>query len=352
MTKALTTTSGAQAALDTVETDPRLLMAAKAIQLMAGTNDDGTPKITADMALAAAMYQAGTGQLLGRDFYVNERIGRMEGYRGVARDAVDRGIGDVQIKYRPLTVEEAAEHEIEPGDTATVCEVYQLRAWRQAQRMGQRYEPITGVGVIRKIEKHISHEWKKSSSGKSYKAELPEAQWKPLRLEGGMTWMKKAHNRAYKEALRHVPGGYASGDEVIQEAALQGLTGLPPEAAHLTVEQAQEWVETHGSGQDWVGIEGEYTETTEPGEELPFEMDAKSAIEWAMEFAPQVWPTDKDGVIVRPAVANSLAKLSKQGLTGDDLGRAWVAKVNDKLATFEAAQASETTEDSDEPLFS
>ena len=346
--KALTTQQSAQAALDTVETDPRLLMAAKAIQLMAGTNDDGTPKISADMALAAAMYQAGTGQLLGRDFYINERIGRMEGYRGVARDAVDRGIGDVQIKYRPLTAEEAAEHEIEPGDTATVCEVYQLRAWRQAQTMGQRYEPITGVGVIRKIEKHISHEWKKSSSGKSYKAELPEAQWKPLRLEGGMTWMKKAHNRAYKEALRHVPGGYASADEMLQEAALEGLRELPPEGVKLDTAQAQAWIDQHAGDP----IEGEYTETTEPGEELPFEMDAKSAIEWAMEFAPQVWPTDKDGVIVRPAVANSLAKLSKQGLTGDDLGRAWVAKVNDKLATFEAAQASETTEDSDEPLFS
>ena len=56
-TKALTTTGDAQAALDTVETDPRLLMAAKAIQLMAGTNEDGTPKITADMALAAAVPQ-------------------------------------------------------------------------------------------------------------------------------------------------------------------------------------------------------------------------------------------------------------------------------------------------------
>ncbi|MCB0242370.1 MAG: hypothetical protein KDI12_03100, partial [Anaerolineae bacterium] len=140
------------------------------------------------------------------------------------------------------------------------------------------------------------------------------------------------------------------GDEVIQEAALQGLTELPPEAAHLTVEQAQEWVETHGSGQDWDGIEGEYTEEAEPEDELPFEMTAKSAVDWAMEFAPQVWPTDKDGVIVRPAVTNSLAKLSKQGLTGDDLGRAWVAKVNDKLATWR--EANEQPDNEDEPLFS
>ncbi len=150
---------------------------------MAGTNEDGTPKITADMALAAAMYQAGTGQLLGRDFYVNERIGRMEGYRGVARDAVDRGIGDVQIKYRSLTAEEADDHEIQPGDTAVVCEVYQLRAWQLAQRIGQRYEPVTGVGVVRKIEKHTAHEWKSASSGKLYKALLPEKDWKPLHTQ-------------------------------------------------------------------------------------------------------------------------------------------------------------------------
>lgn len=264
MTKALTTTSGAQAALDTVETDPRLLMAAKAIQLMAGTNDDGTPKITADMALAAAMYQAGTGQLLGRDFYVNEKIGRMEGYRGVSRDAVDRGIGDVQIKYRSLTAEENADHEINPGDTAVVCEVYQLRAWRLAQQIGQRYEPVTGVGVVRKIEKHVAHKWEKSSSGKSYKAVLPEKDWKPLQLEGGMTWRKKAQNRAYKEALRHVPGMPASGDEVIEEAVLRGVEP-PPAGARLTVEQAQEWVSQREGNDEPDGYtEGEYRDAPEP----------------------------------------------------------------------------------------
>jgi len=347
--KALTTQQSAQAALDTVETDPRLLMAAKAIQLMAGTNDDGTPKISADRALAAAMYQAGTGQLLGRDFYINERIGRMEGYRGVARDAVDRGIGDVQIKYRPLTAEEAAEHEIEPGDTATVCEVYQLRAWRQAQRMGQRYEPITGVGVIRKIEKHISHEWKKSSSGKSYKAELPEAQWKPLRLEGGMTWMKKAHNRAYKEALRHVPGGYASGDEVIQEAALQGLTELPPEAAHLTVEQAQEWVETHGSGQDWDGIEGEYTETTEPDDFEP-EPGEEVWADWKNPAHAKAWAMTQGKFNHGNHMERAYEKVKTDCApkTARDMWRCWYEYV----MAHEPAQASETTEDSDEPLFS
>lgn len=350
MTKQLTTTTSAQAALDTVETDPRLLMAAKAIQLMAGTNDDGTPKITADMALAAAMYQAGTGQLLGRDFYVNERIGRMEGYRGVSRDAVDRGIGDVQIKYRSLTTEEADDHEIMPGDTAVVCEVYQLRAWRLAQQIGQRYEPVTGVGVVRKIEKHTAHKWEKTSSGKSYKAVLPEKDWKPLQLEGGMTWRKKAQNRAYKEALRHVPGGHASADEILEEAALRGMSEMPPEAVRLTVEQAQAWVAEHSDE----AIEGEYTETqpanngaqdTRPA--LPFGSTVKDAVDWACRTAPQVWAVDSHGVIVRENVVRSLKKLSEQGLAGDALALAWIAKVNDKLATWQRSQQETATDDGD-----
>ena len=344
-TKALATQNGAQAALDNVETDPHLLMAAKAIQLMAGTNDDGTPKISADMALAAAMYQAGTGQLLGRDFYVNERIGRMEGYRGVARDAVDRGIGDVQIKYRPLTVEEAAEHEIEPGDTATVCEVYQLRAWRQAQRMGQRYEPITGVGVIRKIEKHISHEWKKSSSGKSYKAELPEAQWKPLRLEGGMTWMKKAHNRAYKEALRHVPGGYASADEMLQEAALEGLRELPPEGVKLDTAQAQAWIDQHAGDP----IEGEYTETTEPDDFEP-EPGEEVWADWKNPAHAKAWAMTQGKFNHGNHMERAYEKVKTDNKPANarDMWRCWYEYV----MAHEPAQASETTEDSDEPLFS
>ena len=111
-TQAVAIPTAAQTALDQATIDPRLIMAAKAIQLMAGQDNDGKPKISADMALAAAMYQAGTGQLLGRDFYVNEKIGRMEGYRGVSRDAMDRGVGEVQIKYRSLTTQEAEDHEI------------------------------------------------------------------------------------------------------------------------------------------------------------------------------------------------------------------------------------------------
>lgn len=367
-TKALTTTGGAQAALDTVETDPRLLMAAKAIQLMAGTNEDGTPKITADMALAAAMYQAGTGQLLGRDFYVNERIGRMEGYRGVARDAVDRGIGDVQIKYRSLTAEEADDHEIQPGDTAVVCEVYQLRAWQLAQRIGQRYEPVTGVGVVRKIEEHTAHEWKSASSGKRYKALLPEKDWKPLQLEGGMTWRKKAQNRAYKEALRHVPGGHASGDEIIEEAALRGLAEMPPEAARLTVEQAQAWVEQHAAGPDWDAVEGEYTETqpAQPAtnEQAPFEPEPGEDVwaDWRKPADAQAWAMTQGKFDHQKHMANAYAKVKEECAPQNarEMWRCWYAYV----MAHEPAKAQATGDgdgwaevdaaghDVDEPLFS
>ncbi len=237
-------------------------MAAKAIQLMAGQDDKGKPKISADMALAAAMYQAGTGQLLGRDFYVNEKIGRMEGYRGVSRDAMDRGVGDVQIKYRSLTAQEAEDHEIAAGDTAVVCEVYQLRAWNLAQRMGQPYEPISGVGVVRKVEKYDKKTTQRWDDDTRRYVSLPESGWKFQNLEGGMTWRKKAQNRAYKEALRHVPGAHASAAEVLEEATIHGMDEQPPEAARLSMEQAIAWAKQHESaGPDWDGIEeGEFTE--------------------------------------------------------------------------------------------
>lgn len=258
-TRAITVAGKAQQALDEAQLDPRLLMAAKAMQLMAGQDKDGNPNITGDMAIAAALYQAGTGQMLGRDFYVNEKVGRMEGYRGVARDANERGVGEVQIKYRPLAAEEAEDHEIQAGDTAVACEVYQLRAWNMAQRMGQRYEPIVGIGIIRKVEKYDKKSTQRWDDNQRRYVQLPESNWRQATLEGGMTWRKKAQNRAYKDALRHTPGMPASPEEVIADAAAN-LDELPPEAARLTMEQAQAWVEQHGNGPDWDAVEGQFTE--------------------------------------------------------------------------------------------
>jgi len=265
-TKAVTVAGKAQQALDEAQIDHRLLMAAKAIQLMAGQDNDGNPKITGDMAIAAAMYQAGTGQLLGRDFYVNDKVGRMEGYRGVARDANERGVGEVQIKYRPLAAEEAEDHEIQAGDTAVACEVYQLRAWNMAQRMGQRYEPIVGIGIIRKVEKYDKKSTQRWDDNQRRYVQLPESNWRQATLEGGMTWRKKAQNRAYKDALRHTPGMPASPEEVIADNAMH-LDELPPEAARLTMEQAQAWVAQHGmdGSEEPDGVtEGQFTEQRQP----------------------------------------------------------------------------------------
>ena len=367
-TKAVTVAGKAQQALDEAQIDPRLVMAAKAIQLMAGQDNDGYPKISGDMALAAAMYQAGTGQLLGRDFYVNEKVGRMEGYRGVARDANERGVGEVQIKYRPLTAQEAEDHEIQPGDTAVACEVYQLRAWNMAQRMGQRYEPITGIGVIRKVEKYDKKTTQRWDDGQRRYVQQPESNWRQATLEGGMTWHKKAQNRAYKDALRHTPGMPASPEEVIADAAAS-LDELPPETARLTMEQAQAWVEQHFSDDD--ATEAEFVEqpkaqpavtgngatakpngATQPaqaqaanGNGLPFAGTKRAAVDWAMQYAPQVWPVNEQGFIVRQVVERSFDNCQKtSGATGEALAHAWIAKIDDKLADYQRAQANRITD--------
>ena len=373
--RAIAKITAAQTALDEAQIDPRLIMAAKAIQLMAGQDDKGNPKISADMALAAAMYQAGTGQLLGRDFYVNEKIGRMEGYRGVSRDAMDRGVGEVQIKYRSLTAAECDDHEIAAGDTAVVCEVYQLRAWNLAQRMGQPYEPISGVGVVRKIEKFTAHEWKESSSGKKYKAPLPEKDWKPLSLEGGMTWRKKAQNRAYKEALRHVPGAPASAAEVLEEATINGMTNQPPDTAHLSMEQAIEWAKqnTPDSGPDWGNVEDAEFTHEEAAPAAPASQNGKPAPatettnaarpHWNSVDDAVLWGVD-EGVFKHPNhAANAYAKLKAEALSSDtppksakDMFDRWYAdvqlrKIDAKASTITDAELDGEPVTEDAPQF-
>ena len=326
-TKALATRNSNETALSAqvqkTAVDPEIIALASAF-FTAG-------EMTKEQAVKAAYFFYHTGQVEGRDSYIgttgNVSGKVLEGYRGVARE-VGR---DYEVKYRRPTNEEIEEHGINPKGKALVCEVYVLDIWQRKQRMGLPYEPVIGI------------------------AYYPPGT--TIRVPATKTEHWVLQKNARKDALRQVPGIPLDAGEVFEEAAAMGVKVEPlPEGAEPSTEQAilmvnQAIRDAQNGGTDWDGIEGEYTEEAEPEDELPFEMTAKSAVDWAMEFAPQVWPTDKDGVIVRPAVTNSLAKLSKQGLTGDDLGRAWVAKVNDKLATFEAAQASETTEDSDEPLF-
>lgn len=182
-----------------------------------------SPEITLPQAVKAAYFFHRTGQVEGRDSYIGTS-GRvtgkvLEGYRGVARDAAERNVGEVQIKYRPLTAEEATWNDVQPGDLARACEVYQLRAWRIAQKMGQPYEPIIGIGIVKPGEKT-------DSSGK------------PIPLIGGMTWGKKCQNRAYKDAMRHVPGMAINGAEVLEDAEERDIHVEVPQGAQLTREQA------------------------------------------------------------------------------------------------------------------
>ena len=65
---------------------------------------------------------------------------------------------------------------------------------------------------------------------------------------------------------------------------------------------------------------------------LPFVNTKRAAVDWAMQHAPGVWPTDK-GFIVRQVVERSFDNCAKTtGLTGDALGHAWIVKVNGKIA--------------------
>lgn len=316
-------------------------------------------EMTKEQAVKAAYFFYQTGQVEGRDSYIgttgNVSGKVLEGYRGIARD-VGR---DYEVKYRRPTAAEIEEHGINPKGKALVCEVYVLDIWQRKQRMGLPYEPVIGI------------------------AYYPPGT--TIRVPATKTEHWVLQKNARKDALRQVPGVPLDADEVFEEAAATGLNVEFPEGAQLSPEQARLMIaqaeqdanrpeltyEQHTErlranvnrmrGPEWNAFDeadGEYRveelhseQPAQPAatiDELPFEMNAKSAVEWAMEFAPHVWPTDKGGVIVRTAVANSLGVLSKQGLTGDALGHAWVAKVNDKVDTFEASQTAET----EEPLFS
>jgi hypothetical protein len=85
--------------------------------------------------------------------------------------------------------------------------------------MGQPYEPIIGIGIVKPGEKT-------DSSGK------------PIPLIGGMTWGKKCQNRAYKDAMRHVPGMAINGAEVLEDADERDIHVEVPQGAQLTREQA------------------------------------------------------------------------------------------------------------------
>ena len=84
---------------------------------------------------------------------------------------------------------------------------------------------------------------------------------------------------------------------------------------------------------------------------LPFPMTEKGAVDWAMQAAPEVWPVGNDGYIVRDVVKRSFENVRKTGVTGEELGRAWIAKVaakKDDRAKSEAIRLSDAELDGEE----
>jgi hypothetical protein len=182
--------------------NPDLAQEAMAI-IMSRPVDQYNPPLQPARAVAAALHQRATGQVCGRDFFVDNRMGLVPGYRGRIREASDRGIDDYIDEYRPFTAQENEEHEIQRGDTAKVCELHIPSRAKLCRDMGIMYKPVIGFGIVRAREK-------KNGRGE------------PIELTGGYTWDRKARNRALKDALSHA--GYAkTAREVIADAQARGV---------------------------------------------------------------------------------------------------------------------------------
>lgn len=321
-----------------------------------------TGEMTKEQAVKAAYFFYQTGHVEGRDDYIGTTGGVrgkvLEGYRGVQRE-VGR---DYEVKYRQPTDAEMKDHGIDPKGRALVCEVYVLDIWQRKQAMGLPYEPITGMAYY----------------APGVKINVPATKTEHWVLQ----------KNARKDALRQVPGAPLDASEAIEEAEAAGLHIEAPEGAQLTTEQVRLMIEQAQAdatrpeltyeqhqgrlqvnvakmrGPEWNAFDeadGEYRveelhSETQPAQpvtngaqdatpaDLPFRPTVEGAIEWACTTAPQVWATNSDGTIVTKMVEASFRKLQKT-LTGRPLMDAWIAKVNDKAATFAASHPSETTTD-------
>lgn len=229
--------------------DPDL--ATRVIAIMAGAS---TKKpLTVDKAFAAASYEQKTGAVVGRDFYVDADLGNVSSVRGIERD-VSAVSGSYNLTFRPLRQEEIAELNppLEAGDMAVACEVIQLAVYKEVlqiqalekQLTGQittRYVPIIGIGVLRDRERFTNtSRWDNENH---CHVPQPQKYWRPIPLGPNWSWDKKVRTRAKKAALKQIPGFAASTQEVLEEAALDGVDVSLPEGAHLNVEQAHEFVE-------------------------------------------------------------------------------------------------------------
>ena len=144
--------------------------------------------LTDQEAIAGAMYgKAHNLDPFKQEYYIVPGRGIFPGYRGEMRLNERR---EYYTQTRPLRSDEAAEHEIQPGDTARIVELYQPDLMRQMRTLGITYQPIMGLGIVRKAEKQGA----------------PPT---------GRSWAWKAEQRALKDAMRHMQGGADILDETI-----------------------------------------------------------------------------------------------------------------------------------------
>ncbi len=184
------------------EIQPEIAQRAMAI-IASRPVDQWTPALHPARAVAAALYEQSTGQVCGRDFYADNRMGIVPGYRGLQVEIAERNIKDAMDDYRMLRPDELEEHEIGPGDTARVCELSIPSRARACREAGITYKPTIGIGIVRAAEK-------------------VNKDGRPIQLTGGFTWVRKARTRAYKDAMRHA-GFSATAREVIEDAERAGF---------------------------------------------------------------------------------------------------------------------------------
>ena len=324
-TKALATRNSNETALSAqvqkTAVDPEIIALASAF-FTAG-------EMTKEQAVKAAYFFYQTGQVEGRDSYIgttgNVSGKVLEGYRGVARE-VGR---DYEVKYRRPTNDEIEEHGINPKGKALVCEVYVLDIWQRKQAMGLPYEPVIGI------------------------AYYPPGT--TIRVPATKTEHWVLQKNARKDALRQVPGIPLDAGEVFEEAAAMGIKVEPlPEGAEPSTEQAilmvnQAIRDAQNNCPDWDGIEGQFTETTEPDDFEP-EPGEEVWADWKNPAHAKAWAMTQGKFNHGNHMERAYEKVKTDNKPANarDMWRCWYEYV----MAHEPAQASETTEDSDEPLFS
>lgn len=190
---------------------PEILARAASIQAQAQAQGGF---ITPPQALAAAYHFASTGEIAGRHAYVipaGKAAGQVwESYRGVTREL---DMSRYQFRYRPMSADERELNGVIDTWMTVVCELDVLEARRQCIQMQIPYAPILGIGIV-----------------------TPQDRNRPA--PNARTWYWVCQKRARVDALRQV-GENTSADEVLEEAAANGIHTEAPTGARLTQAQAE-----------------------------------------------------------------------------------------------------------------